>query len=110
LRRQSPFNNQTSDNYSEAMERFDQAFRRDGESATPLVEQSAEERARIEARRAHPGDSAVTPDQCGGRAVADQAMIFDRQIAVGGCNSLNSFIDEFQSVVVRSLAMTPRMR
>jgi hypothetical protein len=63
--------------------RLDQALRRDGESAAALrVEQAAEEGRRIEARRAHPRDRAVATDQRGGRAVADQAVVFNRQITV----------------------------
>jgi hypothetical protein len=64
--------------------RLDQAFGGEGESAaSPRVENPAEDRRRIEARRAHPRDRAVAPDQRGCRAVADQTMIFYRQIAVG---------------------------
>jgi hypothetical protein len=43
-------------------------------------------RRRVEARTTHPGDRLITPDERGRRTVADQAVIFDKQITFSVTN------------------------
>src|SRR5687767_4963204 len=62
---------------------LEQALRSDGEGATPRgVEDPTEQRRRIEARDTQPRDGAVATDEGGGRAVPDEAVVLDRQVAI----------------------------
>jgi hypothetical protein len=62
--------------------RLDQPVGSDGERASSdPVQQSAEERWRVEPRHAHPGDPTVSSNQGCAATVADQTVTLDGQVA-----------------------------
>jgi len=62
---------------------LDQVLGGDGEGPAPgSVEHAAEQRRGVEPRDAQPGDGTVPRDEGGGRPVADEAVVFDGEVAV----------------------------
>ena len=92
--------------------RLDRILGSDGEDPpATTVENATEERRRIEARHAQPGDRAVASDQRRRGAIADQPVVLDRQIAVEPSNRAKLGISRHVAFLARlaaSFTLQPR--